>query len=215
MSGAGGSKKRPEARRATLTRDRIVLELPDWLKGLLDERRTRVLDNSEARMRFAVELARLNIEHHTGGPFGAAVFETASGKLLAAGVNLVEPAHCSIAHAEMVALALAQQTIGSFDLGADGRMCELVTSTEPCAMCLGAIPWSGVRRVMCGARGEDACAIGFDEGAKPADWIGELTRRGIDVQRDVLRSEAQAVLNHYAATGGTLYNSRNDSGYEQ
>ena len=91
-------------------------------------------------MRFVIELARQNIEHRTGGPFGAAIFETTSGKLLAPGVNLVEPAHCSIAHAEMVAIALAQQTRGSYDLGREGTICELVTSTEPCAMCLGAIP---------------------------------------------------------------------------
>jgi tRNA(Arg) A34 adenosine deaminase TadA len=123
-------------------------------------------------------------------------------------VNLVEPAQCSIAHAEMVAIALAQQTIGSFDLGQGQVTRELVTSTEPCAMCLGAIPWSGVRRVLSGARGADASAIGFDEGAKPADWIGELTRRGIAVTRDVLRDEARAVLNHYHTTGGLIYNSR-------
>jgi tRNA(Arg) A34 adenosine deaminase TadA len=77
-------------------------------------------------------------------------------------------------------------------------------------MCLGAIPWSGVRHVICGARGEDACAIGFDEGAKPDDWIGALASRGIEVTRDVLRDEARAVLNHYHTTGGRIYNARSD-----
>jgi len=162
-------------------------------------------------MRFVIDLAKQNIEQATGGPFGAAVFDMESGQLLAPGVNLVEPAHCSIAHAEMVAFALAQQRIGSFDLSANGRICELVTSTEPCAMCLGAIPWSGVRRVICGARGADACAVGFDEGAKPADWIGELTRRGIEVTCDVLRDEARAVLNDYHTSGGLVYNSRTET----
>ena len=190
---------------------RIVLELPPWLQTLVDEQRTQVYDSIEARMRFVIDLARQNIEHRTGGPFGAAIFETSSGKLLAPGVNLVEPAHCSIAHAEMVALALAQQTIGSYDLGREGMICELVTSTEPCAMCLGAIPWSGVRRVVCGARGADACAIGFDEGAKPADWAGELTCRGIEVTRDVLRREAQAILTQYQTTGGLIYNTRTET----
>ena len=75
-------------------------------------------------------------------------------------------------------------------------------------MCLGAIPWSGVRRVVCGARGADACAIGFDEGAKPADWVAALTGRGIEVLRDVLRDEAQAVLRHYAESGRNIYNAR-------
>jgi tRNA(Arg) A34 adenosine deaminase TadA len=159
-------------------------------------------------MRFAIELARENIEHRTGGPFGAAVFEAESGRLVSAGVNLVEASHCSIAHAEMIAIAMGQQTLGRYDLGADGRTYEMVTSAEPCAMCLGAIPWSGLQRVVCGAHGEDAGAIGFDEGAKPADWVGELRRRGIEVVRDVLREEAQAVLRQYAESGGLVYNAQ-------
>jgi tRNA(Arg) A34 adenosine deaminase TadA len=117
----------------------------------------------------------------------------------------VETSNCSIAHAEMLALTLAQKAVGTYDLGSGKTMYELVTSTEPCAMCLGAIPWSGVRRVVCGAHGADANAIGFDEGAKPSDWVGELRRRGIEVVRDALREEAQAVLQQYAAMGGHIY----------
>ena len=157
-------------------------------------------------MRFAIELARQNVEHRTGGPFGAAVFEAGSGRVVGVGVNLVEASNCSIAHAEMIAIAGAQQAVGRYDLGAGGGVYELATSTEPCAMCLGAIPWSGLRRVVCAAHGEDAAAIGFDEGAKPADWVGELRKRGIEVVRDVLRDEAQAVLQQYAKAGGLIYN---------
>ena len=187
----------------------VVLRLPQWLREFVMEREVR-FDTREARMRFAIDLARQNVEHKTGGPFGAAVFEGDSGRLIAPGVNLVEPLNCSIAHAEMVAIAMAQQAIGSYDLGAGGMFCELVTSTEPCAMCLGAIPWSGVRRVLCGARGEDACAIGFDEGAKPGDWVGALETRGIEVVRDLCRDEAQAVLQQYLTAGGRIYNARGE-----
>jgi tRNA(Arg) A34 adenosine deaminase TadA len=122
------------------------------------------------------------------------------------GVNLVEASNCSMAHAEMIALALAQQAVGRYDLSAAGGVYELATSTEPCAMCLGAIPWSGLSRVICGSHGEDAAAIGFDEGAKPPDWIGELRSRGIEVVRDVCRAEAQAVLQQYVKAGGRIYN---------
>ncbi|HNY78410.1 MAG: nucleoside deaminase [Sedimentisphaerales bacterium] len=189
--------------------DEVVLRLPQWLRQFAIDRQVR-FDTREARMQFVIDLARRNIEHKTGGPFGAAVFEAGSGRLLAPGVNLVEPLNCSIAHAEMVAIAMAQQAIGSYDLGAGGVFCELVTSTEPCAMCLGAIPWSGVRRVLCGARGEDACAIGFDEGAKPGDWVGALRDRGIEVVRDLCRDEARAVLQHYLTAGGRIYNARGE-----
>lgn len=189
--------------------NKLILRLPDWVNGFVGQW-NQGFDSVETRMRFAIELARLNVHDNTGGPFGAAVFDAGSGILLAPGVNLVEPARCSIAHAEMVAIAVAQQAVGSYDLGEAGRTCELVTSVEPCAMCLGAIPWSGVRRVVCGARGDDACAIGFDEGTKPDDWIGALESRGIKVTRDVLRSEARAVLNHYHTTGGRIYNARSE-----
>ena len=188
----------------------IVLRLPQWLRALVQQG-DLALESTESRMRFAIELARQNIEHRTGGPFGAAVFETASGRVIGVGVNLVEASNCSMAHAEMIAIALAQQTVGQYDLSAAGGVYELATSMEPCAMCLGAIPWSGLGRVICGAHGEDAAAIGFDEGAKPADWVGELRKRGIEVARDVLRDEARAVLQQYAQAGGLIYNAGQSS----
>jgi tRNA(Arg) A34 adenosine deaminase TadA len=105
----------------------------------------------------------------------------------------------------MMAIGTAQQKTGSFDLGPD---CELFTSTAPCAMCLGAIPWSGVRRVVCAARDEDARAIGFDEGAKINDWTNTLKERGIDVRTDFMRTEGKAVLVMYGSQGGKIYNGR-------
>jgi len=185
----------------------IEIRLPEWIGAMVAERGGG-LATVESRMRFVIGLSRANIERRTGGPFGAAVFEADSGRVLGAGVNLVEASNCSMAHAEMVAIATAQQALGHYDLGGGTSVYELVTSAEPCAMCLGAIPWSGIRRVVCAARGEDACEIGFDEGAKPADWVGELRQRGIEVLRDVLREEAQAVLRQYARTGGLIYNAR-------
>ena len=80
----------------------------------------------------------------------------------------------------MVAIMVAQQLVGDFDLCGEGQPpYELVASTEPCAMCLGAIPWSGVRYLVCGARSEDAQRIGFDEGPKPVEWVRSLEKRGM------------------------------------
>lgn len=199
-----------EVKGTALRSKKIELELPAWAEPFL-ARLGEAFDSAEARMRLAIELADRNVQRHTGGPFGAAIFEIPSGRLVSVGMNLVEASHCSMAHAEMVAIAMAQQTIGSYDLAGNGACRELVTSVEPCAMCLGAVPWSGVRRVLCGARGEDACQIGFDEGAKPGDWVGELRKRGIEVARDVLRDEARAVLRRYAEGGGTIYNAGADA----
>jgi tRNA(Arg) A34 adenosine deaminase TadA len=186
----------------------VTLRLPDWVEDLLSSE-DRIYPTVEDRVRFAIELSHSNIRHGTGGPFGAAIFERETGRLLAPGVNLVTSLECSIFHAEMVAIMVAQSMIGDFDLGGPGRPSyELVASTEPCAMCLGATPWSGVRHLVCAARDEDAERVGFDEGAKPAEWVPALERRGITVERDVLREEAVSVLREYAESGGEIYNAR-------
>jgi tRNA(Arg) A34 adenosine deaminase TadA len=186
----------------------VTLRLPGWV-GELSSYADRRYRTVEDRMRFVVGLSRLNVRNGTGGPFGAAIFERASGRLLAPGVNLVVGSGCSVFHAEMVAVMVAQKVLGTFDLGGeDLPPYELVASTEPCAMCLGATPWSGVRHLVCGARDEDARAVGFDEGAKMAQWAGSLEDRGISVELGVLREEAVAVLQEYAALGGEIYNSR-------
>ena len=187
---------------------RVSVPIPGWLRCPLAARPPVGLDLGE-RMRFVIELARRNARESTGGPFAAAVFERETGLLVSAGVNLVTYANCSVLHAEIVALMLAQSSLGTYDLGADGLPDhQLVTSTEPCAMCFGAIHWSGVRELACGARTEDALSIGFDEGEKPADWVAALERRGVKVVRNVVREEAAAVLAEYARAGGIVYNPR-------
>ena len=156
-------------------------------------------------MRLAIELSRQNVLRDQGGPFGAVVYDPSTGRVIGAGVNRVMSSGISLAHAEMVALSLAQQAEGSWDL-AGRRALSLVTSCEPCAMCHGGVLWSGVRALVCGARKEDAEAAGFDEGDKPADWAAGLTARGITVTLDVLRDEAAEVFSLYGQSGGEIYN---------
>lgn len=180
----------------------IVLSLPPWLDGFI-QGYDRDFSSPEKRMGFAIALSAENLRMSTGGPFGAAVFSLADSRLISCGVNLVEKERTAIAHAEVVALALAQQTLGSYDLGP--AELELAASAQPCIMCYGATIWSGVRSLLIGARTEDVQAIaGFDEGPIPADWAGELEKRGIRVRRDILRADACAVLRSYS---GSVYNS--------
>jgi len=185
----------------------ITIGVPAWLEEVADQ----TLSPS-ARMPFVIDLARRNMSEETGGPFGAAIFEIDSGRLVAPGVNRVVPSSTSFAHAEIVAIGLANQKLGTFDLGGEGLPAmELVTSTEPCALCLGGAVWSGVRKVVTGARDADARAIGFDEGPKVADWKAALESRGIEVETDRMRTEAAAVLEDYAASGAVIYNGRRDA----
>jgi tRNA(Arg) A34 adenosine deaminase TadA len=178
---------------------------PQWLVDTVDKAPV-YFPSLEERMAFVIRLAAGNIEEETGGPFGAAVFEKETGKLYTAGVNLVFSTNCSVLHAEIVALMMAHKRAGAFDLD-DEQLPELqlVSSAEPCAMCLGAIPWSGIKSLVCGARDEDIRKIGFDEGAKPAAWIEELNKRRINVCRDVLRHDAIVVMERFIELGGEIY----------
>lgn len=170
----------------------FTIPLPDWLEGL--NRQPRHFADLAEAMAFVVAAAEIN-GAEGGGPFAAAVLGDRL-ELVALGVNRVVPARASILHAEMLALLLAQQRLDSHDLAALGEF-TLVTSCAPCAMCLGAIPYTGVRRVVCGARGSDAEAIGFDEGDKPDHWADKLRARDITVDEDIGREQAIAVLNGY------------------
>jgi len=182
----------------------VHLTLPPWLQALdLTDRRYA---DADARMALAIELARLNVQHDSGGPFGAALFDAADGRLLGVGVNRVEAMNCSVAHAEMMAFMTAQARLASYRLNADGRRICLATSAQPCCQCYGASIWAGLDELLIGARSEDVMRLtAFDEGPLPEDWIGELTRRGIRVQRDMQRAAACAVLADYSARGGATY----------
>jgi len=96
---------------------KLEITCPDWLTEEIAEQRTGppLIAPSE-QMAWVLALARRNVESETGGPFAAAVFELESGKLVAAGVNRVVPAQTSIAHAETLALSLAQQYLGTLSL---------------------------------------------------------------------------------------------------
>jgi tRNA(Arg) A34 adenosine deaminase TadA len=182
----------------------ITLALPDWVEPFVKNWNT-TFETDEQKMQFVVSLSEQNVLRQTGGPFAAAIFDSKSNTLVAPGVNVVVTSSCSLAHAEMMTIGIAQKKLNTFDLGTD---CELFASTAPCAMCLGATPWSGVGRLVCAARDEDARSIGFDEGAKITDWVDSLTTRGINVRTDLLRQDAKAVLDLYAGLGGSIYNSR-------
>jgi tRNA(Arg) A34 adenosine deaminase TadA len=186
----------------------VKLSLPDWVFREVDA--AQVYADDEAKVGLAIRLALRNIEEKSGGPFGAAVF-TAEGTLVAAGVNRVVPHNCSVAHAEMMAYMLAQSATGRCRLndpalGAAAGRFVLATSAQPCCQCYGATVWAGIDELLIGARAEDVEELTeFDEGPLPADWIGELARRGIAVRRDILRERARGVFLRFREIGGENY----------
>lgn len=186
----------------------VHLTLPAWVHESVDTQRLYVGD--AAKVELAIALSRMNIEAGSGGPFGAALFGP-DERIISVGVNRVLPHTCSLAHAETMAYMLAQQRTQRARLNEDAigeRLgpITLATSSQPCCQCYGATIWAGVDRLVIGARSEDVETLTeFDEGPLPADWIGELERRGIEVVRDVHRDLARDVLRAYGESGGERY----------
>jgi tRNA(Arg) A34 adenosine deaminase TadA len=183
----------------------VHLEYPDWVESVVQWDRPYATDAE--RMRLAIAVSRMNVEAGTGGPFGSAIFESETGKLVAVGMNSVVRLNNCILHGETFAFMMAQQVTGSFTLNSPGLpRHELHTSCEPCAMCLGATLWSGVRRVVYGATREDATVLNFEEGPVFPESYKYLEDRGIEIVRQILRDEAKAVLELYRSKKGKIYN---------
>lgn len=186
-------------------RETVLVTWPEWMQETVAFG-TRY-ETDEDRMRLAIELARQNVVRGTGGPFGAAIFERSTGALLSVGVNSVVRLNNSALHAEVLAVMMAQHRLGSYTLGGSPSAAyELVSSCDPCAMCLGAVMWSGVSRMVTGADRDDATALGFEEGPVFPQSYVYLQERGVAVTRSVLRQEAASVLELYRRQGGQIYN---------
>jgi tRNA(Arg) A34 adenosine deaminase TadA len=183
----------------------IQIPLPDWVGQIIDLDRSYPTD--QERVGLAVQLASENVQHGSGGPFGAAIFQSETGLLVGVGVNLVTTRQNCTLHAEMVAFMVAQGRLGSHTLHLPGGPShDLATSCEPCAMCLGGVLWSGVRRVLSAATRADAIALGFDEGPVFPESIDYLEARGIAFMGGFHRPEARQVMERYVALGGAVYN---------
>ena len=183
----------------------VHVDYPSWVDGVVDWNGHYGTD--EDKMRLAISVARQNVLASTGGPFGAAVFESGTGRLVSVGMNSVVRLNNSTLHAEMLAFMTAQARLGSYTLACvDTPAHELFSSCEPCAMCLGATLWSGVKRLACGATREDVESLKFEEGPVFAASYRYLEERGIQVVRQVLREEARDVLSLYREMSGPIYN---------
>lgn len=108
-------------------------------------------------LQLAIELAAKNVDANKGGPFGAIIVK--NGEIVASSSNCVTSNLDPTAHAEVMAIRLACEKLGDFQL----TDCILYTSCEPCPMCLGAIYWARLEKVYFACNRFDAAAAGFDD----------------------------------------------------
>jgi len=138
-------------------------------------------------LRKAIRLAAAHSASGRNGPFGAVVVQ--GDQVVGEGWNQVVESHDPTAHAEVMAIRAACARLATHDLSD----CVLYTSCEPCPLCLSAVYWAHIPRVVYAAGRGDAAAAGFDD----ADVYGELAR-GWDQRRvesvQLLEEQGRRVL---------------------
>jgi tRNA(Arg) A34 adenosine deaminase TadA len=198
---------KPLAPKSEVQETNVTLSLPDWAVKDIDSLPSLIFETIEDRMDLVLQFARKNFELRTGGPFAAAVFMSETGKMISMGVNRVIATDCSTAHAEVMALSLAQQTIGTFDLDEKNfPRLQLVVNWRPCAMCYGAVIWSRVSEVVIAGDGDEVEKYaGFDEGPIHPEWEKELEKRGISLIKNIKRDEAVQIFKDYQKSNPQPY----------
>lgn len=145
----------------------------------------------------AIELSEQNVKGAAGGPFGAVVVK--NGVVVAASANQVVQQNDPTAHAEVSAIRLACQQLGTYDLSG----CVIYTSCEPCPMCLGAIYWAHIGTVYYGNTKADAADIGFDDHFIYKELELPMDQRKLQIVQ-LLRDEALSAFKRWTDSGSKI-----------
>ena len=148
--------------------------------------------SDEQFMRAALEEAMAGLRSNCGGPFGCVVVR--DGAIVARGKNCVTSTNDPTAHAEIAAIREACRALNRYSL----EDCTLYASCEPCPMCLAAIYWARIPRIVYANTRADAAAIGFDDDFIYRQVALPPAQRAIDM-RQLLRDEAQAAFREWEA----------------
>ena len=148
------------------------------------------MENQKKFMREAIRLSIENVQSGNGGPFGTVIVK--NGNIIASGVNKVTQSNDPTAHAEIVAIRSACETLGTFQLVG----CEIYCSCEPCPMCLGAIYWARPDRIYFANTREDAADINFDDNFIYNELDVSISQRKLPTTQ-LLRDEAQMAFTQW------------------
>jgi tRNA(Arg) A34 adenosine deaminase TadA len=150
----------------------------------------------EPFIRKSIQLARQAVEKGNQ-PFGACLVK--DGKIVLTAENTIHTNNDKTQHAEANLASQASQAFDPETL----QQCTLYTSTEPCAMCSGAIYWAGIRQVVFGCSQERfadyagkaidiPCRMVFSYAHQPTEVIGPvLEEEAIVVHQDYWQTDSR------------------------
>lgn len=147
----------------------------------------KLAEKDRVLLEMAIETALSGIDEG-GGPFGAVI--TCGGKVIAKEYNKVVKMSDPTAHAEILAIRKASKLLKTHNL----KGCTLYSSCEPCPMCIGAIYWAGIDRVVYASDRNQAEEAGFIDSmiyneisANPSDRKIRFTQTRMDSAEELFR----------------------------
>lgn len=146
----------------------------------------------------AIQLACQSIDGD-GGPFGAVIVN--NNQIIGEGHNQVTIINDPTAHAEIMAIRNACSNIQNFDLSG----CTIYASCEPCPMCMAAIYWARISRVVYAASGDDAARAGFDDALIASEICAPYDQRSISIDREDSLQHARCFEQWLKKTDKTEY----------
>ncbi|WP_202108332.1 nucleoside deaminase [Succinivibrio dextrinosolvens] len=156
---------------------------------------------AQAILRKLHDRTKLGIDNGKG-PFYAEIYDEHYNFIVGASNSVVET-QCALNHAEMNTLKLAFDKYKNYNLS--HYKLTLFVNAEPCIMCLGAIMWSGVNKIIFSVPSSEVERItGFDEGFKP-NWFEEMKKRNIKACGGIDEEYGKKILQYYVDLGKTIY----------
>jgi len=154
-------------------------------------------NHDERYMNEALKLSEQNLELGHGGPFGAII--VFDGNIISRGWNQVLKLKDPTAHAEIMAIRSACKEMDDHVL----RGATIYTSCEPCPMCLAAIHWARIDRIVFANTRKDAAQIGFDDDFLYSEIIKENDQRSIPVTQ-IMHKEARTIFDRWHQMGDKI-----------
>lgn len=150
-------------------------------------------------MQQASQCAKKGVKENKGGPFGACIVK--DGQIISLAHNTVPSTNDPTAHAEVNAIRLACQKLGSYHL----QGCILYTTCSPCPMCLAATYWARIDQLIAGVENHTASEFGFDDSKIFHEVRCEPMARQVNYKVGVCEQEIREVFQLWKDLNRTLY----------
>ena len=143
-------------------------------------------------MNIAIEISKKAFAKY---PYGAIVVK--DGKIIGRSDVSTPASKSEYCHAELIAIENAIEHLGGHLSAGGGKGATIYSSCEPCAMCMGAILYTGIERLVYGATLEDSEVVYNEILAKASDVAEACVNRNIEIIPEVEREKANEVFREW------------------